>query len=142
VVQRGVASGHLLDVLLGLFTQCFLFRRPLLSVFEASYLVAPKHDHAVFVLPGAVVNELALACVLLFCAASDLRSPCLPHFWALDASPTGGAFVRSPLRAHQASELWRRGEKRGGYTMLQGRASSLLRELGVDEEMAPSAPEP
>ena len=58
---------------------------------------------------------------------TDIRAEYSLRLWALDASLTGGALVRSAISDMQSQELVRVAEKRGGYTKLDGVARSLLR---------------
>ncbi len=99
-------------------------------MFRLCYAFAQSHSHDVYVLSQAVRDELLCASVWLLLAETDLRAPVNDFLWALDASPSGGAFVRTPIHREQAKELYRFAEKLGGYSKLEPRARCLLRELG------------
>ena len=66
-----------------------------------------------FTLPWRTANELALAAVLAPLAITGLRVPVASKIWALDASPTKGAYVSTPgtspawvTTSRTASSLW------------------------------------
>ena len=89
-----------------------------------------------FTLPRRTANELALAAVLAPLAVTDLRVPVASKIWALDASPTKGAYVSTPGTAALRRALWRHGERRGGYSRLETGARAELRARG---ELFPEA---
>ena len=122
---------HLMEMLLGCVTFCFLFRRPLFAVLQDSYALACKHGHKVILLPRRVAEELVLAAVLLLCACADLRAPYAEAVWALDASPNGGGIVSAPATQRQVRKLYRHRKRRGSYSKLEAPARCMVRELGV-----------
>lgn len=87
IFDVGYATAHLIDVLLGLLTSCFLYRRPMLAILEEACVDARPQDQSVFRLRPAVTEELQLAAACLLAAGTDMRAPVLPALWSLDASP-------------------------------------------------------
>ena len=57
-----------------------------------------------------------------------------PELYALDASPFASGICSVQVGSAAVAELWRHCEQRGPYTRLEGPASALLRELGLDED--------
>ena len=65
---------------------------------------------------------------------TDLRVTYHTELYALDASPFASGICSVQVGSAAVAELWRHCEQRGFYTRLEGPASALLRELGLDED--------
>ena len=82
---------------MGLLTHAFLCRRPLLALLRAVYQFKDYPANEVVVMPSQLRRDLGQAALGLLVAETDLRVP-FPHsVWALDASPTHGAFVKASV---------------------------------------------
>lgn len=109
VLELGFVTAHFLGVLVGLFTQAFLYRRPLLTISQALYEAARKH-HSVIAIGPEVGSELSLAAVLAECAPYRWRrptpAPCLPRHLA------PGALLRCRGACRPAGADWTRERRR------------------------------
>ena len=135
VAYRGSCTPDLLSVLLGCWVHVLMYRRPGLCILDASFSAALRQPrHQVFTLPGPVRNELLCIAVLGPLLRTDLRVAYHPELYALDASPFASGICSVQVGSAAVAELWRHCEQRGFYTRLEGPASALLRELGLDED--------
>ena len=143
VAARGSCTPKILSILTGCWVHIFLFRRALFSVMDAVFkdgLNRPRH--VPFLLSRQCRNELQLMSVLGFVALSDLRVSHSPHLYSTDASPTGGAVVRTHIGTSASAELWRHTEQKGFYTRLQSPVTAYLEEKGLDPDPHSVCPDP
>ena len=76
--RASVVRVRAVAIAVGLWTAFFLFRRPLLSIFDVVYSFIDRPMDATISLNGAARGELALAAVLGVVAVTDLRAPVAP----------------------------------------------------------------
>ena len=114
------------------WTTCFLYRRVLLACFDSVYDVkAPGEDLDMLLqVPAKAWDELLVASVLAPLAASNLRARVPARMWAMDASPSKGAWVAAPVSPELARAAWRHSERKGKYSRLETRPRQLLRAWG------------
>jgi hypothetical protein len=91
----------ILQSLVGSWTQAFLYRRPLLSVFTKIFVFISSlegHDPAEpLVLPPYIRDELLLCCALGPFAKTNLRARSSSFLYGTDASLVKGAVVRAAV---------------------------------------------
>ena len=111
-----------------------MHRRPGLCVLNAFFAAALREPrHRVFALLAKVRNELLCVAWLGPVLRADLRVPYCSSVFALDASPFASGICSAELGPSAVAELWRHCEQRGFYTRLEGPATALLRELGLEQ---------
>ena len=120
--------------LVGSWTSCALFRRPLMAVFSAVYGVAStgasKPNRPVLCsLSRLAAQELVLASVLCPLASVDLTTLFDPCLYATDASESKGGYVTAHVGVDLVRPLWRTASKRGGYSRLLSKEEALLVRL-------------
>jgi hypothetical protein len=131
-----VMSAKLAASLAGCWTSVFMFRRSLMVVLHELYAVAHGDMNAVYNLPRMAADELVLASLLSPLAVPDLRAKVPTTVWAMDASPSAGAFVSTKVSKATARTLWRHHTRGGGYSRLEARPRAYLRETGdLDADM-------
>ena len=108
-----------------------MYRRPLISILDALFAIGAENLAEVVVLSDKARVELQLAAILAPLAMTNLRSEVLPCAYALDASPSAGAYTRTPLPLSVAEAFWRFGERKGGYSKLESLPRCLLRRKGA-----------
>lgn len=135
LVHTGTCTRRLLNVIMGCWIHVILFRRPVFSVVNALFTegLDRKMDE-VFCLSRQARNELQLLSILGPMIQSDLRVSYSKFMYCTDASPTGGAVVKSEIGAAATQELWRHTEQKGFYTRLQSPISQILSEHGIEPE--------
>ena len=126
--------------LIGGWVACLGFRRPMMSLLNASFQLIdasqtdPLNPRLVS-LPRAVANELLLVALLSPLAIFDLASQYLPEVFASDASLSTGAICQAPIHVDFARVLWRVSRSKGAYHRLLTPLESLANHLGVREEL-------
>jgi len=97
-----------LEVLLAHFTQAFLLRRPLLSIFHYAYEWVRKGPPQRSALPTEVRREVEAALALLPLAFSRMRAPVYDHVYVTDSSETHYAVMRSKqdVKLIRDASLW------------------------------------
>jgi hypothetical protein len=128
------------EVITGVWTSCLLARRPLMVVLHHLYAVKNEDRRCAVNLPRRAASELALLAVLAPVIASDLRAPYDLNIYATDASPHGGGItvLDKVCSEEVADELWRRRERRGGYTRLEDPSMAAARAYGIADDLAPA----
>eukprot|EP00435_Cladocopium_sp_Y103_P046984 s552_g13.t1 len=135
VAALPVISSALATRLAGNWTSVLLYRRCLTCVLKHLYAFGSSvHTTAadVFDFPRKAADELVLAAVLSFVAASDVTSPYLDRLFATDASITKGAVVSRSIPADVAKVLWLGGDKRGAHVCLDGPLQQALKICGEE----------
>ena len=130
VISRTLASR-----LAGNWVSILMFRRCLCCLLSRIFALGTKRAddaHEVLKLSRAAAEELVLASVFGLVAASDISVPYDSCVYATDASNAKGAATSKKVGTEISRILWLGGDKRGGYTMLDPPARSILRELGED----------
>ena len=126
------------ETMAGNWTAAFLSRRPLLRVLHQLYGVRGSTRKCGTYFPRSAASELVVAAALAPLAATDVRVPYHSAVYATDASPTGGGVVviEDALTPEVADTLWRRRERRGGYSRLEGSAVETAKAFGVLPDIA------
>jgi hypothetical protein len=129
---------ELAETMAGNWTAAFLSRRPLLTVLHRLYGVQGATRKRGTYFPRSAASELVVAAALAPLAVTDVRAPYHSAVYATDASPTGGGVVviEDALTPEVADTLWRRRERRGGYSRLEGSAVETARAFGVLPDIA------
>ena len=140
VLKLGVVTRNLLEVLVGCWTSCFLFRRRMLSLLNISYLAiqAGEDRSEVLKLSSELQDELLLMISLAPVAATPLRTLDSSKIFASDASTWGWAVVEAPLPVWMFGEVHRRKLKKSVWTKLLSPLKSLERTRGclpLEEEL-------
>ena len=130
----GLVTDALWLSLVGSWTSCALFRRPLMAIFSAVYGVASTGSSkpsrpTLCVLPRQAAQELVLASVLCPLASVDLTSLFDPCIYATDASEAKGGYVTAHVGTDLVRPLWRTASKRGGYSRLLSKEEAILVRL-------------
>ena len=124
-----------LAAIVGIASHCFLYKRPLFSIFEVTYQFLLRFRGGRW-LPDSVRRELLCAAGLVLFAESDLRQPIDPFLYSSDASLWGGAFGRTSepfLRSTlEASDLLRRSDVRGTNIRLHADSSVEAPRASID----------
>ena len=135
LVHIGTCTRRLLNVIMGCWIHVILFRRPVFSVVNALFTEGlDKKMDEVFCMSRQARNELQLLAILGPMIQSDLRVSHSKFMYCTDASPTGGAIVKSDIGAVATQELWRHTEQKGFYTRLQSPVSEILSEHGIEPD--------
>ncbi len=134
----------LLVCLLGGWTSILGYRRPLLSILNASYLhVNASHvdaDHPKLVsLSRKVCEELTLVSLLAPLAVTDLGVGMLDHMYATDASNSHGAIVATQVKEDIPWIVSRCCKSKGAYARILTPAEALLKSLDILEETGEEA---
>ena len=101
-VYRGGLTGSWIPVA--------MHRRPLMVLFHSIYKFLPGDGRDVVPLPRRAAEDLLLAAVFAPLAWTNTRAEVQPVAWAMDASPTAGAFGFTSVPKEVAEELWLHGE--------------------------------
>ena len=135
VVQGGITSVGMLEVIAGGLVSGLQLRRRLLSLLDAVYQAQRHQDRRAFVpVRGDLCNEL-LSCVALLCQVDvDLRAPAAPVLLSTDASSSAEAGAAAFLPSTLSLELTRHCLQRGLWTRLLSPAQAYLRERGELDE--------
>lgn len=129
VVQKRQSAKRILQSIVGTWIHVCMFRRPVLSIFDAVFHEGSQHHmDAPFILSRQCINELSVLMILGPLIQTDLRVSVCPELFTMDASPSGGAICRSTIGQFAAEE------QRGYYTRLQDGAGVVVRELGLDRQ--------
>ena len=140
VAQMPYISSSLASRLAGNWTSIFMFRRCLSCVLSEIFTFghgAHGEESDVFVLPRTTAEELVLASILCFVAASDVTVDYAERIFATDASMSSGAVVSRDLSLGPSKVLWLGGDKKGSYTSLDPPFRELVRALGEQDEDEP-----
>ena len=126
--------------LIGGWVSCLTFRRPLMAVLNESFKLVDSSSvdsskPRIVPLPRSVANELTLLALLCPLAVSDLCAKAHPEVFSTDASNSTGAICRSPISVDFAQILWRVSRSKGAYTRLLTPFESLVKKLGMLEEV-------
>ena len=102
-----------------------IYRRPLMIIPDQLFKQMVGDNSEVVSLDLHSTSELALMAVLAPLAVTNLRAQVTTTVWALDASPTAGAWVSTPVPQRTAEVLWQHGERRGLYSRLVSSALAI-----------------
>ena len=115
LVFVGFGSRDLVRRIVGVWVAMFLYRRPLLAIFDACFAWC-REDGAdilqITQLSSEVLTELLEAALLAPFAETDVRAPVAPRLHASDASPYGAGAVVAEIPEAAARELWRHRDRR------------------------------
>ena len=144
VVQLGVASVSLLEIIAGGVIALFTFRRRLMSLMSEIFEVMKgKSQQAVIVIGRNLREELLLISLLIPTAVTDLRADFCTEVFAVDASDWGDAVCASRIPVPVARELGRHCLSKGVWTRLLSPYKARARghgNLDPSEEL-PGGPE-
>ena len=120
--------------LIGGWTSCLMFRRPLMCIFDQVYhccdmAFVQQASPKLFKMKRKVKEELTLMAVLAPLVCADLTAVTLPKVFATDASDKKGAFVSAEIPKSFSKVLWRLGKKKGGYVRMLSREKALLSKI-------------
>ena len=125
--------------LLGGWVSSFVYRRPLMAVFQKAFALCPASCSSaeasqVTSLPRSVADEFALAAALAPLAVSDLAACWDDRVFATDSSEEGAAIVCTPVSQSTTALIWRSSDKKGASTKLLSRAQAAVRKLDLGFE--------
>ena len=120
--------------LIGGWTSCLMFRRPLMCIFDQVYQCCDmafvnQATPKLFKMSRKVKEELTLISVLAPLICADLSAETLPRAFATDASDKKGAYVSAEIPKPFSKVLWRTGRKKGGYVRMLSREKALLSKI-------------
>ena len=137
VANLPVISAALASRLAGNWTSVLLYRRCLTCILKEIYKYGVRSEtkpDEVFEFSREAAQELVLASVLSFVAASDITTPFDSSIYATDASLAKGAVVSRPASEKVIKTLWLGGDKKGAYTKLDSSFHSGARICGIDSD--------
>ena len=135
--------------LVGGWTSCLMYRRPLMSVLDrvhrfADMSLVDQSRPRILELPRLVAQELVFLSIIAPLISSDLSPRLLPEVFATDSSDHKGAIVVTEVDQDLARSLYRTGRKKGGYCRMLSREKALLSQIDFDwepeEEAAKASP--
>ena len=149
LAKCGWSTDALHACLVGGWTSCLMFRRPLMSVFDQVYhccdiAEVDQSKPRLFKLDRKVKEELTLISILAPLMCSDLATKTIPQIFATDASDRKGAFVSASVPTTFSQMMWRAGKRKGGYARMLSREKALLAKIdeffedGEDHQNQPS----
>ncbi|CAE6951851.1 unnamed protein product [Symbiodinium sp. CCMP2456] len=133
--------------LIGGWVSAFIYRRPLMAVFQKAFAVCPSHvsqgtSPAPVPLTRGVSDELVLAAALAPLAVADLAAPWDDHLYATDSSEEGAAIVCTPVSEATSAQVWRASDRKGASTKLLSRIQAAVRKADPLHEEACLEPPP
>ena len=133
ILKLGVVTRNLLEVLVGCWTSCFLFRRRLLSLLNIAYqaVQAGEDRSEVLRLSSELQDELLMIIALAPLTAAPLRSKNSGKIFASDASTWGWAIIEAPLPSWMVDEVHRHKLRKSIWTKLLSPLKQLERSRGV-----------
>ena len=125
--------------LVGGWTSCLMYRRPLMSVLFHSHtfvdaMTMDSLHPKVVPMKRRVAQELVLLGILAPLMVSDLSAPIQNRVFTSDSSGPKGAFAETVAPDDVVCVLWRTGSKKGGYARLMTKTEALARKLEVNQE--------
>eukprot|EP00438_Fugacium_kawagutii_P014515 Skav224400 [mRNA] locus=scaffold2452:244095:248198:- [translate_table: standard] len=139
VIEEGVATVGLLEVIAGGFVALFTFRRRLMSLLDLVYVAQGGRDQGdIIALSPQLKDELWSLCLLCPLAATDLRVPHSEEIFFVDASNWGEAVCSAEPPGQLKEELHRHGLVKSCWTKLLNPYKAYLREKGAlpeDEQL-------
>ena len=143
VVQGGITTVGMLEVLAGGLVSALQLRRRLLSLLEVIYSVQQHRARESFIpVRGSLAEELLCGAVLLSQADIDVRAEGAPLLLSTDASSHAEASVVAPVTTEFSVEISRHGLQRGLWNKLLSPLQALLyqrgeedAEVGIPEEL-------
>ena len=143
LASLGATTDALHACLVGGWTSCLMYRRPLMAIMDkvhsfADLSLVNQSDPKVLRLPRLVSQEFTLLGILAPLICTDLSAKISPSVFATDASDLKGAIVTAEVDPDLARGLWRTGRKKGGYTRMLTREQALLAKIDAQwEEESP-----
>ena len=135
LVRKGTCTPAVLSSVLGLWIHIVMFRRPALSLLNFAFRDARRLPlNRIIQLRRETLNELTALAMLAPVLQTDVRARYAPEVYSMDASPCGAGIASATVPPKIVSELWRHAEHRGFYTRLEGAATAVLREQGLESE--------
>ena len=132
VVEIGLATVGLLEIIAGGLISLFIHRRRLLSLLDQVYeaMKDRPQDMALRLWP-ALQEELLLCAALIPSAVVDVRAEYSTGIFAVDASNWGEAIVECTVSREFSKELCRHSLRRGTWTRLLAPGAARLRAHGL-----------
>ena len=132
VIKLGVATLNLLEIIIGCWTSCFLFKRRLLSLLNVVYEAAQRGEdrRSVIRLSAELKTELLLCCIFAPVACTFLKAVNSTSVFASDASDWGFAVCAAELPKWLRSELHRHRLRKSVWTRLLSPLKSIERMKG------------
>lgn len=132
IINLGLCSVGLLEVIVGCWTSIFLFRRRLLSLMNLVYQVCQGEvgRRHVIRLSEELKEELFLLLALGPLAVTCIRLPNSPYLYCSDASDWGIGITKACLPTWLQSEIHRHKMKKGVWAKLLSPLKSLQRLKG------------
>eukprot|EP00438_Fugacium_kawagutii_P024606 Skav200074 [mRNA] locus=scaffold838:451933:457558:- [translate_table: standard] len=131
LVDLGVCTVGLLEIVAGGFVALFGFRRRLMSLLDLVYAAqGGRRQGDVIAMSGALRDELLSLCLLCPLAVSDLRTSFGDDVWMVDSSNWGDAVCKAPLRGHMKQEIHRHGLVKSAWTRLLAPFKARQRGIG------------
>ena len=135
LVQGGISSVGMLEVVAGGLISGLQLRRRLLSLLDSIYRVQQHRDRRSFIpVKGDLCSELLACAALLSQVDVDLRAPAAPLVLTTDASSSAEAGASASLPPALSLELTQHGLQRGLWGKLLSPMQAYLRERGELEE--------
>ena len=129
-----MTSSTLASRLAGNWTSILMYRRCLASVvddfFSVGALAEEDEDNMIYPISNKVVEELSLLAILAPFMVTNAAATFGKKVYATDASLSAGAIVETAVGEEVSKVLWLGGDKKGGYTMLDGGFRAARRALG------------
>ena len=141
-----MTSSTLASRLAGNWTSILMYRRCLASVvddlFSVGALAEDDEDNMIYPISNKVVEELSLLAILAPFMVTNAAATFDKKVYATDASLSAGAIVEMAVDEEVSKVLWLGGDKKGGYTMLDGGFRAARRALGdYDDDGSLEQPE-
>ena len=152
LASRRATTDALHACLIGGWTSCLMYPRPLMSILDrvhrfADLSVVDQARPRVMDLPRSVAQELVILSVLAPLISSDLSPKLLTEVFATDSSDLKGAIVSTEVDQDLARSLFRTGRRKGGYCRMLSREKALLSQIDIgwepeleDDKASPSKP--
>eukprot|EP00438_Fugacium_kawagutii_P017058 Skav216351 [mRNA] locus=scaffold2385:191031:215658:- [translate_table: standard] len=137
VAKMPAVSRSLASRLAGNWVSILMYRRPFSCLLGSIFRLGnttEKEAKDVVLLPRKAAEELVLASIFGLIAVTDISVEYDDVIYATDASMGAGAFTKKKVGSRLSSVLWRGGDRKGAYTMLDNPARCQLRSLGVDTD--------
>ena len=131
--------------LIGGWISAFMYRRPLMSLFNRVFALvdassSDPNDPRMIALPRLTANELVLASVLVPLMVSEISAPWLEEVFCTDASQTHGGICKAVVGSDMNEILWKCSRAKGGYSRLLSPVEAALRRANALEEVCEDTP--
>ena len=129
-----MCSSTLASRISGNWTSMLMYRRCLSSIVDDLFAVGAAaeavEDDTVWPLSNRVIEELSLLAIFAPFMVTNVAAEYGRQVYATDASLSAGAIVQTEVDSDLSKVLWLGGDKKGGYTVLDGGFRASLKALG------------